>query len=464
MKNKILSISIAAATIFSASLFVVTTAQAGDSVNVSMPTNNPPVSEYKITLANQSGKDWTYTVAWVRGKALSHWDLSLGSCLGNVTGISGGGAKEPSGDPSNATGASGHDSTVKGSPLIKWDTAGGTFTITMDKVYQKTDRSVLAKTATVYNTGMVSGPDCTKEVVATPPVTTEPTPPVTIEPTPPVTTEPTPPVTTEPTPPATTEPTPPATTEPTPPVTTEPTPPVTTEPTPPVTTEPTPPVTTEPATPVTTTNGSSDNCASKSKVAKSTSVSWADSKGTNAYTIESVSVSGRTWTYRVTQTSGKALSHWTLGIPACMSKIVNSTSTDGSTAEIGNDASIKDISFSGIKWNSEGGVYSFTLDNDYAATTVDVLAKAGSLKDGGYSTSTIMGPDCSALATVCSDKPLSGEQDVVAVHVWKRITSTPISPEAYQALDKKAVESGVYAIEEIDASGKTVDIKVEVVK
>jgi hypothetical protein len=86
------------------------------------------------------------------------------------------------------------------------------------------------------------------------------------------------------------------------------------------------------------------------------------------------------------------------------------------------------------------------------------------VKDGGYSTSTIMGPDCSALATVCSDKPLSGEQDVVAVHVWKRITSTPISPEAYQALDKKAVESGVYAIEEIDASGKTVDIKVEVVK
>jgi len=408
MKNKILSISIAAATIFSASLFAVTAAQAGDSVNVSMPTNNPPVSEYKITLANQSGKDWTYTVAWVRGKALSHWDLSLGSCLGNVTGISGGGTKQPTGDPSSATGASGYDSTVKGSPLIKWDTAGGTFTITMDKVYQKTDRSVLAKTATVYNTGAVSGPDCTKEVVATPPVTTEPTPPVTTEPTPPVTTEPTP--------------------------------------------------------PVTTTNGSSDNCASKSKVAKSTSVSWADSKGTNAYTIESVSVSGRTWTYRVTQTSGKALSHWTLGIPACLDHIRGSTSTDGSTAQRGNDASIKDISFSGIKWDSEGGVYSFTLDNDYAATTVDVLAKAGSVKDGGYSTSTIMGPDCSALATVCSDKPLSGEQDVVAVHVWKRITSTPISPEAYQALDKKAVESGVYAIEEIDASGKTVDIKVEVVK
>jgi hypothetical protein len=394
MKNQILKSSIAAATVVCASLFVVTTAQAGDSVNVSMPTNNPAVSEYNIALTGQSGKSWTYTVSWVRGKTLSHWDLSLGSCLNSVTSISGGGTKQPDGDPSKASPASGATAGVKSSPLIKWDTTGGTFTVTMDKVYEKTDLPVVAKTATVYNTGVVSGPDCTKEVVAA--------------------------------------------------------------------TEPTVPVT-EPTVPAANTDSSS-NCASKSKAPKSADVSWTDSKGDNGYDIDLVSVSGRTWTYRVTHTSGKALSHWTLGIPACMSKIVSSTSTDGSNAEIGKDASIKDMEFSGIKWNSEGGVYSFTLDNDYAATTVDVLAKAGSLNDGGYSTSTIIGPDCSALATACADNVLSGEQDVVGVHVWKRITAVPMSPEAYQALDKKGVEPGVYAVERIDASGKTVDIEVEIMK
>lgn len=143
--------------------------QAADSVNVSMPTNNPPVSEYKITLSSQSGKDWTYKVEWVRGKALSHWDLSLGSCLAKVTSISNGGTKQDAGDPSNANPANGADSSVKGSKLIKWDTQGGTFTVTMDKEYQSTQVPVLAKTATVYNTGMVTGPDCTKEVAATPP-------------------------------------------------------------------------------------------------------------------------------------------------------------------------------------------------------------------------------------------------------------------------------------------------------
>ena len=417
-------------------------------VDILIPNDNKQ-STYAVNLVSHVGNTWTYSVAQVKGRTLSHWVLGINNCLNNVVSSSPK-ADEIGVDPSTAARFVG----------IKWNSAGGTFSFTLDKDYESTTLQALVKTSTVYNTGNIEGPDCSKPVGATAPVTTEPTPPATTEPTPPVTTEPTPPVAIEPTPPVTIEPTPPVTTEPTPPATTEPTPPATTEPTPPATTEPTPPVTTEP----TTASGPSDSCAAKSKTPKSTNASWVDSKGTNAYDIELVSVSGRTWTYRVTKTSGKALSHWTLGIPACMSKIVSSTSTDGSAAEIGKDASIKDINFSGIKWNSEGGVFSFTLDNDYATTAVDVLAKAGSLQDGGYSTSTIMGPDCSALATTCADKPLSGEQDVVAVHVWKRVTATPISPEAYQALDKNGVESGVYAIEKIDASGKTVDIEVEVVK
>jgi len=122
-------------------------------------------------------------VEWVKGKALSHWDLSLGSCLNSVTNISGNGTKQPSGDPSSADPAPGAATAVKSSPLIKWDTSGGTFTVTMDKVYQKKDVPVLAKTANVYGTGTVSGPDCTREVTTTTPVTATPVTPVTAMPT-----------------------------------------------------------------------------------------------------------------------------------------------------------------------------------------------------------------------------------------------------------------------------------------
>jgi hypothetical protein len=93
--------------------------------------------------------------------------------------------------------------------------------------------------------------------------------------------------------------------------------------------------------------------------------------------------------------SGKGLSHWVWGFGSCASRVIDTSSSDGSAAEIGKDGSIKDRDFSGIKWNSEGGTFSFTLDGDYPANAVEVLAKAGSLNDGGYSTSMVMGPDCS---------------------------------------------------------------------
>ncbi len=135
--------------------------------------------------------------------------------------------------------------------------------------------------------------------------------------------------------------------------------------------------------------------ATDANVPRTTSVSWNDSKGTNAYGIQLVGVEGNTWTYQVDKTSGKDLSHWALGFGSCASHVTDTSSSDGSMAEIGKDGSIKDRDFSGIKWNSEGGTFSFTLDGEYAANAVEVLAKAGSLNDGGYSTSMVMGPDCS---------------------------------------------------------------------
>ncbi len=122
----------------------------------------------------------------------------------------------------------------------------------------------------------------------------------------------------------------------------------------------------------------------------STTVSWADDKGTNSYDFV-VTREGNTWTYQVDKAGGKDLSHWTLIVPNCVAKV--SDATNG--VETGQDGSIKDRSVSGIKWNSEGGTFSFTLDGDYAVSTVEVLAKAGN----GYSTSMIMGPDCSMLVS-----------------------------------------------------------------
>jgi hypothetical protein len=100
---------------------------------------------------------------------------------------------------------------------------------------------------------------------------------------------------------------------------------------------------------------------------------------------------GNTWTYHVSKVNDRAfdLSHWALGIPSCEGKYVSYTAG----AEIGKDGSIKDQVFSGIKWNSSGGTFSFTLDGDYATTSVPALVKASN----GYAESLVAGPDCTTL-------------------------------------------------------------------
>jgi len=110
------------------------------------------------------------------------------------------------------------------------------------------------------------------------------------------------------------------------------------------------------------------------------------------YEVKLQSHVGNTWTYFVKELSGKSLSHWNVGIKACMDKgAVVSTSPTG-------DVKDGSTSFEGMKWDvSEGfteGVFSITLDADYPQTTILAQAKAGKL--GNERTGEVIGPDCSA--------------------------------------------------------------------
>ena len=114
-----------------------------------------------------------------------------------------------------------------------------------------------------------------------------------------------------------------------------------------------------------------------------------DNKETT-FNIEFQGQTGNEWTYKVTKLKGRDLSHWDLGIPSCLDHMTSYTPSDG--FEKGKDGSIKDRDFSGIKWNSKGGTFSFTLDGDYPEGAVEALAKAGNK----YAVGTIIGPVCDA--------------------------------------------------------------------
>ncbi|OUC08963.1 hypothetical protein RY27_05845, partial [Litorilinea aerophila] len=108
----------------------------------------------------------------------------------------------------------------------------------------------------------------------------------------------------------------------------------------------------------------------------------------STYEVTMVQKRGNTWTYRVREVRGRDLSHWNLGIGTCLDHIV-STSPGG--AEMGTDGS---TGFYGIKWDVsdsfEDAQFSITLDADYPAGTVEVLAKAGTKSKAEQ----IMGPIC----------------------------------------------------------------------
>jgi len=124
---------------------------------------------------------------------------------------------------------------------------------------------------------------------------------------------------------------------------------------------------------------------------ESVQITLEDDRGsTYEITLLSHDAVTKTWTYRVEkldapegQKDYKDLSHFVLGIGrAC--RVDDSTS--GSS--FGKDGSSND--FWGIKWNVEGGTFSFTLDSDYEVDTIPVLAKSNT----NYNTENIKGPVC----------------------------------------------------------------------
>jgi len=115
-----------------------------------------------------------------------------------------------------------------------------------------------------------------------------------------------------------------------------------------------------------------------------------DNKDTT-FSISLTNHVGNQWTYQVNKVKGRDLSHWDLLVPSCIGHFSNYTSG----AEIGKDGSIQDRDATGIKWNTTGGTFSFTLDANYPSTQVDVLAKSSN----GYAVKTITGPDCTSVPT-----------------------------------------------------------------
>ena len=103
---------------------------------------------------------------------------------------------------------------------------------------------------------------------------------------------------------------------------------------------------------------------------------------------------GNTWTYSVSEVSGKSLSHWNVGIPSCIGHITDYSPTGGYDTTDGS------TSFDGIKWDVEesftSGTFSVTLDADYPETMIEVQAKAG--KPGNERTGEVKGPDCNTLS------------------------------------------------------------------
>ncbi|UCD49840.1 MAG: PEP-CTERM sorting domain-containing protein [Phycisphaerales bacterium] len=111
-----------------------------------------------------------------------------------------------------------------------------------------------------------------------------------------------------------------------------------------------------------------------------------------------------TWTYRVTELSGRDLSHWDLGIDCVLPDLQGWQPTSG--FEAGKDGS---TGFYGIKWEvSDGfssGDFSFTLGHVHPIGEVEVLAKAGNTFASGF----IDGPVCGGAPGPgpCPEPPVS---------------------------------------------------------
>ena len=104
------------------------------------------------------------------------------------------------------------------------------------------------------------------------------------------------------------------------------------------------------------------------------------------YEITYMGHENNTWTYRVNKISGGDLTSWSLGAGGC--NVLNSTAPGGAfDAVAGADS---------ITWNLEpgftSGEFSFTLDDEYMATPLDVTITSGP----GATSAVLTGPDCYA--------------------------------------------------------------------
>ncbi|MGC8879601.1 MAG: SdrD B-like domain-containing protein [Anaerolineae bacterium] len=171
-----------------------------------------------------------------------------------------------------------------------------------------------------------------------------------------------------------------------------------------------------------------------------------------------LSVVDRTWTYTVTEVSGRDLSHWLLGIVTCVDPSHIVSATPGYS--VGYDGS---TGFTGIKWDVEDpfktGVFTFTLDTDYPAGTVEALVKAGN----AFATGNIRGPICGPmfgnykLAKLVVDKVTdpAGSAESFRFELTQPggITQTFTLTDTQAPFDSGALVPGVYTVTEAVPDG-----------
>lgn len=109
-------------------------------------------SQYKITFVEHTSNTWTYKVEELNGRSLSHWDLGISSCLGEILTYT----------PQTGF-AQGTDGST-GFVGIKWDLSdnftSGNFSFTLDGDYPEGIVEVLAKAGTKFAIANIIGPVC----------------------------------------------------------------------------------------------------------------------------------------------------------------------------------------------------------------------------------------------------------------------------------------------------------------
>lgn len=109
------------------------------------------------------------------------------------------------------------------------------------------------------------------------------------------------------------------------------------------------------------------------------------------YQIDYLGNTGNTFSYRVTELSGKDLSHWNILLGDCLGFVVGHSEPTGTSYSNGPDGS---TGTTGLKWDTNdgfnSGIFSFTVTSHWVLGEVEVLAKAATASSIG----SIAGPVC----------------------------------------------------------------------